>query len=191
MNQLSRFGALFDIHDEFLLALLELRAFTVKFSLSFGQWTLVLTESLCGSNCATEESLLGINWDLGEEGWFLDLRWDSLRWWREWVLPLESQTTEMDLPQIGAHCSLSACNILDFLPIKCRCNNLYCSAHINPDHHACRASSTISPSPNINTDTELHAACVLDGCKKASLSKEETCSACHKSFCVECIFHLI
>lgn len=37
MNQLSSFGALFDIHDEFLLALLELCAFTVKFSLSFGQ----------------------------------------------------------------------------------------------------------------------------------------------------------
>ena len=101
------------------------------------------------------------------------------------------RVTNMDLPQIGAHCSLSACNILDFLPIKCRCDKLYCSAHINPDHHACRASSTISLSPNINTDTELHAVCVLDGCKKASLSREETCSACHRSFCVECIFHLI
>ena len=58
MNQLSGFGALFDIHDEFLLTLLELCAFTVKFTLSFGQGTLVLTESLCGSDCATKESFL-------------------------------------------------------------------------------------------------------------------------------------
>jgi hypothetical protein len=60
MNQLSSFGALFDIHDEFLLALLELCAFTVKFSLSLGQCTLVLTKTLCGCDCATKESLLGI-----------------------------------------------------------------------------------------------------------------------------------
>ena len=187
MNQLSSFGALFDIHDEFLLALLELCAFAVKFSLSFGQWTLVLTESLCGSDCATKESLLGINENREREGGFWNLRWDSLcRWRKEAQWPSHNQI--MDLPQLGAHCSLSACNIFDFLPIKCRCNNLYCSAHINPDHHACLASSTISLTPN---DTELHPVCVLDGCKKASLSKEETCSTCHRSFCVECIFHLI
>jgi len=38
-------------------------------------------------------------------------------------------------------------------------------------------------STNINTD-KLNVVCVLDGCEKASLSKEETCSACHRSFCV-------
>ena len=92
----------------------------------------------------------------------------------------------MDLPQIGAHCSLDACNILDFLPIKCRCNKFYCSAHINPDHHACLANPTITLRLNVNTD-KRHVICTLDGCEKASLSKEETCSTCHKSFCVKCI----
>lgn len=185
MNQLSSFCALFDVHDDFLLALLELCAFTVKFSLSFGQWTLVLTESFCGSDCATKERLLGIieTWKRKGDFW----TYDKIHWVDEAEQCGYVTESQMDLPQIGAHCSLSACNILDFLPIKCRCHNLYCSAHINPDHHSCLASSTVSLSPNA---TELHA-CVLDGCKKARLSKEETCSACHGLFCVECIFHLI
>jgi len=87
----------------------------------------------------------------------------------------------MDLPQIGAHCSLDACNILDFLPIKCRCNKLYCSAHINPDHHACLANTSLTL--HVNTD-KSRVVCALDECQKASLRKEETCPGCHRSFCV-------
>ncbi|KAF8803583.1 hypothetical protein BYT27DRAFT_7109719 [Phlegmacium glaucopus] len=91
----------------------------------------------------------------------------------------------MDLPQIGAHCSLDTCNILDFLPIKCRCNKFYCSAHINPDHHACLANPTTALSLNVITGTDkFRVVCALHGCEKASLGKEETCSACHRSFCV-------
>ena len=92
---------------------------------------------------------------------------------------------DMDLPHIGAHCTLRACNLLDFLPIKCRCNKFYCAAHINPDHHACLANPIIALNPNFNT-AKLNV-CGLGGCEKARLSKEETCSACHGSFCVKCI----
>ncbi|KAH9967931.1 hypothetical protein BC827DRAFT_1258134 [Russula dissimulans] len=43
----------------------------------------------------------------------------------------------MDLPLIGAHCSLSSCRKLDLLPIRCRCDKQFCKDHIFPDAHQC------------------------------------------------------
>ena len=97
----------------------------------------------------------------------------------------------MDLAQIGAHCSLSSCNILDFLPIICKCETVYCSQHINPDRHDCPLLKA-SMASELSTFEDQLRRCDVDGCKKLSLrsassNTDETCSACSKSFCVECV----
>lgn len=93
--------------------------------------------------------------------------------------------TTMDLPQIGAHCSLPSCNALDFLPIVCQCKASFCSLHISPDLHACRAVRT-----NNNTNTASarpRQRCAFEACQKPSLPAydEIGCAICHKSFCTD------
>ncbi|KAJ2958113.1 hypothetical protein NUW54_g14554 [Trametes sanguinea] len=39
--------------------------------------------------------------------------------------------------EIGAHCALPSCNLNDFLPIRCKCDKLFCRDHIAPDAHRC------------------------------------------------------
>jgi len=97
----------------------------------------------------------------------------------------------MDLAQIGAHCSLSSCNVLDFLPITCKCERIYCSQHISPDHHDCPILKT-SLVGDLPTFEDQLRRCDVDGCNKLSLrstssNADETCAACSKSFCVECV----
>ncbi|KAF8876513.1 hypothetical protein CPB84DRAFT_1715087 [Gymnopilus junonius] len=93
----------------------------------------------------------------------------------------------MDLPQIGAHCSLPSCNLLDFLPITCRCNQSFCSEHISPDLHECPAFSRRVESTK---SSDPLPRCFLDGCQRPRLRNytnaiDETCSHCHQSFCAE------
>ncbi|KAF8964636.1 hypothetical protein BDZ97DRAFT_1814805 [Flammula alnicola] len=73
-----------------------------------------------------------------------------------------------DLLQIGAHCSLPSCNVLDFLPTTCKCNKSFCSQHISPDRHACLLLNANFPSLRIYKG-----------------GTDETCTACQKSFCVD------
>lgn len=96
----------------------------------------------------------------------------------------------MDLPQIGAHCSLPSCNVLDFLPMVCQCKASFCSQHISPDFHACRAvhtNNSISTTPSLPLPS-----CAFEGCQKPSLPayNETGCSICHKSFCAKCVYPL-
>ncbi|TCD62612.1 hypothetical protein EIP91_006626 [Steccherinum ochraceum] len=102
----------------------------------------------------------------------------------------------MDGP-IGAHCSLSSCNINDFLPIKCKCDHLFCKDHIFPDAHSCPVASA-GPSET-NTPAEKLQRCAVDGCRKPSLEafvststradsegrSAALCSGCNKAFCAE------
>jgi predicted nucleic acid binding AN1-type Zn finger protein len=95
----------------------------------------------------------------------------------------------MDLAQIGAHCSVSSCNVLDFLPITCKCEGIYCSQHISPDRHDCPILKA-SIASDLPTFEDQLRRCDVDGCKKLSLrsassNANETCAACSKSFCVE------
>ena len=44
----------------------------------------------------------------------------------------------MEFPDLGSHCANSACNRLDFLPLKCdACGKLFCSDHLAYDSHDC------------------------------------------------------
>jgi len=93
----------------------------------------------------------------------------------------------MDLPQIGAHCSLPSCNVLDFLPLVCQCKATFCSQHISPDLHLCRAVHTNNNAGT--TSAPPVQRCALESCQKPSLPayNKTGCSICHKLFCAECV----
>jgi hypothetical protein len=57
---LSRLGTLLDVHNELLLALLELRALAVEFALRLSQRALMLAQTLRWRYGATEERFLTI-----------------------------------------------------------------------------------------------------------------------------------
>lgn len=44
----------------------------------------------------------------------------------------------MELPDLGKHCTVSSCNKLDFLPIKCdACSQIFCEEHYQYAVHDC------------------------------------------------------
>jgi len=105
----------------------------------------------------------------------------------------------MDVPIIGAHCSLSSCNLNDFLPIKCKCEQLFCKDHIIPEAHSCPQAVTAAVfTANEGASAKLER-CALGQCKKPSLEaflSAETradpkgrsaalCGGCKKAFCAE------
>ena len=57
---MSRLGTLLDVHDELLLALLELRALAVKFALRLCQRALMLAQTLRWRHGAAKERFLTI-----------------------------------------------------------------------------------------------------------------------------------
>ncbi|XP_059622721.1 AN1-type zinc finger protein 2A [Phlebotomus argentipes] len=47
----------------------------------------------------------------------------------------------MEFPGLGKHCSVSTCNKLDFLPVKCdACNEILCSEHYSYEKHGCKSA---------------------------------------------------
>ena len=74
--KLASLCALLDVHDEFLLALLQLCAFPIEFSLRFGERALVLAQTLRWSNSTAEQGFLGEGLDddiEGTEGTYNDI----------------------------------------------------------------------------------------------------------------------
>ncbi|PBK77824.1 hypothetical protein ARMSODRAFT_946699 [Armillaria solidipes] len=94
-----------------------------------------------------------------------------------------------DLLDIGKRCSLSSCSQVDFLPIKCRCDLVFCKEHIIPDAHDCRLASTA----RAVSDSTLpkFQRCAAPNCSKPSLdafSKQGSaaqCARCSQSFCAD------
>ncbi|KAI0695993.1 hypothetical protein BC835DRAFT_1344040 [Cytidiella melzeri] len=49
-----------------------------------------------------------------------------------------TSTSNAELLEIGHQCSLSTCNLVDFLPFKCQhCSQPYCGEHFLPKKHQC------------------------------------------------------
>lgn len=93
----------------------------------------------------------------------------------------------MDLSHIGAHCAVSSCNVRDFLPIYCECQQKFCSDHISPELHNC--SSLKANTEELKTFSDKIQRCSVADCGKPSLNgingaTGETCSACHAALCV-------
>ncbi|TFK93129.1 hypothetical protein K466DRAFT_642950 [Polyporus arcularius HHB13444] len=98
------------------------------------------------------------------------------------------------LPAVGAHCSLSSCNLNDFLPIRCKCQQLFCRDHIAPDVHHCplqqATQCTDAPSSKLQR-------CAAQGCNKPSLESfianptdiinrsPAVCSGCSQAYCAQ------
>ncbi|KAH7921495.1 hypothetical protein BV22DRAFT_1096427 [Leucogyrophana mollusca] len=103
----------------------------------------------------------------------------------------------MDLNPVGTHCSLASCNALDFLPIRCRCDYVFCRFHILPSNHECTAETKQLDPDHRPTFEQKLQRCGLHGCNKPSLdaavsaktSDEErssaSCARCQLSFCVD------
>jgi hypothetical protein len=100
----------------------------------------------------------------------------------------------MDLPIIGSHCSLSSCNELDLLPIRCRCDKAFCRFHISPETHDCPSQTRLS---NVATTPTGLRRCAREHCSKPALDVSTPspldslepdnigCPQCHLSFCVK------
>lgn len=109
-------------------------------------------------------------------------------------------------PEIGAHCSLPSCNINDFLPIRCRCDQLFCREHIRADLHSCSIIQTSGVDINdLRSSSSLQPLqkCAANGCTKPSLeafvsdeARGDTrrvaavCPRCQLSFCVSYVICL-
>ncbi|KAG2146974.1 uncharacterized protein EDB93DRAFT_1206418 [Suillus bovinus] len=103
----------------------------------------------------------------------------------------------MEPDAVGLRCNLTSCNEVDFLPIKCHCNKVFCRYHIFPDKHTCAS---------LDGPSEGHALivkrqrCALGGCEKPSLesvvsqevnleTKPTSSTACPKCLLSFCINH--
>lgn len=128
---------------------------------------------------------------------------------------LKTSSLEMELPNIGKHCSLKSCNQLDFLPFKCSlCNDIFCGEHYKQDSHPCAgtkadARATVCPvcsqvipvnrNSNPNLAVDAHIA---KGCQPVTTTKAYTnscsvpnckvkslvpikCDACLKTHCIK------
>lgn len=108
------------------------------------------------------------------------------------------RTLMSDLLQVGSQCSLSTCNVSDFLPITCKCTQVFCRDHILPDAHACTAVTTPTGAGAQagGQAKERLRRCDIEGCNKPTLFafttsvERETCEKCRKAFCVECVVHI-
>ncbi|KAI8998961.1 hypothetical protein BD414DRAFT_512519 [Trametes punicea] len=97
--------------------------------------------------------------------------------------------------EIGAHCALSSCNVNDFLPIRCRCDQLFCRDHISPDIHGCPLLSQSLPA--LTSSSSQLQRCAVPTCHKPSLEAYITnaqdtagrtpalCPGCKQAFCAE------
>ncbi|OSC97653.1 hypothetical protein PYCCODRAFT_1419176 [Trametes coccinea BRFM310] len=105
----------------------------------------------------------------------------------------EQPTTKAE---IGAHCALPSCNLNDFLPIRCKCDKLFCRDHIAPDAHHCPLLVRSDSAQASASSTKLQR-CAFSTCNKPSLeayvsdtqdSADRTparCSGCNQAFCAE------
>lgn len=114
---------------------------------------------------------------------------------RSTIMSSTPSETATSLPSIGAHCAVSSCNINDFLPIRCRCDKLFCKDHIFPDTHECSLINRFTPGSSAAVSPALKR-CALEKCTKPSLEaffpdtesatasrSPAVCPQCHLSFC--------
>ncbi|KAG2115335.1 uncharacterized protein F5147DRAFT_676934 [Suillus discolor] len=104
----------------------------------------------------------------------------------------------MEPDAVGLRCDLTSCNEVDFLPIKCHCNKVFCRYHISPDKHTCASLDASGPSEE-HAPIAKRQRCALGDCKKPSLesvisqevnletkpTSSAACTKCLLSFCID------
>ena len=102
------------------------------------------------------------------------------------------------LPSVGAHCAISSCHLNDFLPIRCKCQAVFCKDHIAADAHDCPLALATRQEPGEASSMKL-LRCAAQTCNKPSLESyilnttdtanrtPALCSGCHQAFCAECV----
>ncbi|KAH0340605.1 AN1 zinc finger protein, partial [Aureobasidium melanogenum] len=105
-----------------------------------------------------------------------------------------------DVEAIGAHCQMTFCHQLDFLPFKCEsCKGKFCLDHRSETAHSCpnagawararaaqqRSSYTPSPKPSVLTH---ESQCSEPSCKtliNTALVPGVECDSCNRSYCLK------
>lgn len=101
----------------------------------------------------------------------------------------------MDPDAVGLRCDLTSCHEIDFLPIKCHCNKVFCRSHISPDKHTC--VSLDGPFEGC-APVVKRQRCALGDCERPSLesvisqevnvqtnlTSSMACPKCLLSFCI-------
>lgn len=83
---------------------------------------------------------------------------------------------------IGKHCSVAACNLLDFLPVKCdKCQFFFCKEHHFYEYHNCLKLVERDVPEN---QKFVQYQCSYRNCEKTELV-DVKCSECQKNFCFQ------
>lgn len=87
----------------------------------------------------------------------------------------------MELPSLDKHCSHKDCQQLDFLPLECKCKQLFCAKHFTLHAQVCPLKN------DVVTEEKKKIAdvykCSEPGCGSTSLVAL-ICENCKKHFCV-------
>ncbi|KAI9031113.1 hypothetical protein DFJ74DRAFT_764229 [Hyaloraphidium curvatum] len=93
----------------------------------------------------------------------------------------------MELPTLGAHCSLPSCTALDFLPFPCpKCPGAFCPAHRHYASHACPGDpDRVVSAEDAQKGESEKAACGREGCGVREVrTLLSTCAGCGGAYCL-------
>ncbi|KAI4467476.1 arsenite inducuble rna associated protein aip-1-related [Holotrichia oblita] len=88
----------------------------------------------------------------------------------------------MEFPYVGKQCDHPQCKQLEFLPLKCKCDKVFCPDHFNQHVQICESTAS-----NIVTHLkkiEETYQCCYNGCKSTSIVPL-ICDKCQKHFCIK------
>ncbi|XP_057652423.1 AN1-type zinc finger protein 1-like [Diorhabda carinulata] len=89
----------------------------------------------------------------------------------------------MEFPNIGKQCAHSQCKQLDYLPLVCKCGEIFCSEHYNGHIQHCEVANPIIEAKSNNQVESVFICSHLD-CKKRDIVPL-ICGRCQKHYCVE------
>lgn len=88
----------------------------------------------------------------------------------------------MELPNVGKFCTNPDCKQLDFLPILCKCGQIFCKDHFRAHTNSCQPSKQLTENELKKIDNIL--ICSQNGCSERSIVPL-ICERCHKHFCIK------
>jgi len=88
-----------------------------------------------------------------------------------------------ELLNLGQHCALPHCSLLDFLPITCQfCQSFYCKEHFLPESHSCPNLPVVNTSNTTGAPPPRYE-CSVPKCTKAELAPVN-CPHCQVMVCL-------